>query len=140
MTDNVKELLNYCSNNEKDVMLFGELIGVQDMKYGVDFGFRAFDLNIDGNYIDHDVKTGLFSKFNIPTVPVLYHGPFNLEKVKEYVDGPTTICSPEQAGRFKGREGIVITPVVERKNRNSRVIFKSISFDYLNRKGGSEDH
>ena len=50
----------------------------------------------------------------------------------------------EKAGRFKGREGIVIRPVHERYSEklpnHGRVTLKSISIAYLERKGGSESH
>ena len=43
-----------------------------------------------------------------------------------------------------GREGCVVTPVVERYDPglggSGRVILKSISADYLARKGGTDDH
>jgi hypothetical protein len=48
------------------------------------------------------------------------------------------------AGKFGGREGCVVTPVVERYDPDlgggGRVILKSISADYLARKGGTDDH
>jgi len=51
---------------------------------------------------------------------------------------------PVAVGSFQGREGIVITPVKERRDfdlgGDGRVILKAISFAYLERKGGTEDH
>ena len=43
-----------------------------------------------------------------------YRGPFSWEAVEEHTYGPTTMCPPDAAGRFGGREGCVITPVIER--------------------------
>jgi hypothetical protein len=64
--------------------------------------------------------------------------------VEEHTYGPTTLCPPESAGRFSGREGCVVTPVRERYSPelggSGRVILKSISADYLARKGGTEEH
>jgi hypothetical protein len=56
---------------------------------------------------------------------------------------PADECPPDQAGRFGGREGCVVAPVVERYDPalggSGRVILKSISADYLARKGGTDD-
>ncbi len=145
MTDNVKRLLDFLCNDEKNVMIYGEIIGagIQDMTYGYTNGisFRMFDISVDGIYLDFDYKVELFNKFEIDMVPILYRGPFSKEKVAEYTSGETTICPPEKAGKFKGREGIVITPVKERIDyMGRRVILKSISVDYLARKGGTDSH
>ena len=48
------------------------------------------------------------------------------------------------SGKFKGREGMVIRPVKERHSEKlpqfGRVVLKSISVDYYERKGGTEFH
>lgn len=148
LTPEVKNLLVTVSQNKEEVIIYGEMIGagVQDMTYNCKRDFRAFDIMINGYFIDHDVKRELFAEHGVPCVPIIYQGPFSQAKVEEYVDGPTTMC-PEGTikNQFSGREGIVITPVKERNDRNGkpgsgRVVFKCVSFDYLNRKGGTEDH
>ena len=54
------------------------------------------------------------------------------------------MCAADKAGKFAGREGIVITPTKERYNfdlgGDGRVILKAVSFAYLERKGGTEFH
>jgi RNA ligase (TIGR02306 family) len=149
MTEPIRDLLRRPSGGEHGVVLFGELYGsgVQDMAYGLGNGakgFRAFDLAVDGKYLGHDEKAALFSRFGVESVPHLYRGPFSWEAVEEHTYGPTTMCSPEAAGRFGGREGCVITPVVERYDPDlgggGRVILKSISADCLARKGGTDEH
>lgn len=155
MTDNVKALLEHVRDHfdwpepKSGIVLFGELYGTQDMKYGLKNarGFRAFDLAINNRYVDYDVKASLLAKFGVEMVPKLYRGPFSVAAVEQYTDGPTTMCPPDRAGTFAGREGIVVTPVVERiademmpTGTNGRVIFKSISADYLARKGGTDAH
>ncbi len=152
LTEPVRALLRHVAQEPgpKSVVLFGEVYGcgVQDTWYGLEngrFGFRAFDLSVDGKYVDFDAKTALFARFGVEAVPVLYRGPFRKEKVEEHVSGPTTLCAPDKAGKFKGREGIVIAPVRERAvttptNLFDRVVLKAISFEYLERKGGTEDH
>ncbi len=130
------------------VILFGELFGsgVQDMAYGMKDGekrFRLFDIAINGNYLDYDVKRSLCEKFGIEMVPVLYRGPYSKGVVEEHTSGPTTMCSAGNiSGKFKGREGLVATPTVEQYSAGvcGRMIVKSISADYLERKGGTDSH
>jgi RNA ligase (TIGR02306 family) len=152
LTDPVRQLLRHVAETSgtSSVVLFGEIYGcgVQDTWYGLENGryaLRAFDLSVNGKYVDFDAKAALFARFGVEAVPVLYRGPFGREKVEEHVSGPTTLCAPEKAGKFKGREGIVITPVRERMavtptNLFDRVVLKAISFEYLERKGGTEHH
>jgi RNA ligase (TIGR02306 family) len=152
LTEPVRELLRFVAEGPgpNNVVLFGEVYGcgVQDMWYGLEngrYGFRAFDLSVNGKYVDFDVKASLFARFGVEPVPVLYRGPFRKAKVEEHVSGPTTLCPPERAGKFKGREGIVITPTRERPAVTptrlfDRVVLKAISFEYLERKGGTEHH
>jgi RNA ligase (TIGR02306 family) len=149
MTDAVRGLLRHLSGGERSVILFGELYGsgVQDMAYGLSNGakgFRAFDIAVDGKFLDHDEKVAVLERFGVEMVPHLYRGPFSWEAVEAHTYGPTTVCPPEAAGRFKGREGCVVTPVKERYDADlggtGRVILKSISADYLARKGGTDEH
>lgn len=147
LTDNVKALLDKLSDGERSVVLFGEIYGpgVQDMHYGlVKPAFRAFDIAVDGNYLDHDVKAAWLTEYGIDRVPFIYRGPFSIAAVEALTDGPTEMCEPDKAGKFKGREGVVIRPVVERYSKDlphfGRVILKSISVDYHERKGGTEFH
>lgn len=149
MTESVRALLQHLSGGEKSVIVFGELYGsgVQDMAYGLTSGakgLRVFDISVDGKYLDFDEKAELLERFGIEPVPILYRGPFAWEVVEAETYGPTTMCPPEAAGRFKGREGCVVIPAKERFDASfggrGRVILKSISADYLARKGGSEEH
>ncbi len=152
LTDNVRNMLTYIRDEihwdqpKIGVVLFGEIYGsgVQDMCYGLVNGkrsFRAFDLAINGLYVDFDVTTELFKKFEVERAPILYRGEFNEALLDQYTCGPTTICEAESAGKFKGREGIVITPVKEvvySPLLGGRLIVKSLSVDYLARKGGTD--
>lgn len=134
----------------RDVIVFGERYGsgVQDMRYGFangQFGFRALDITIDGQYLDFDVKTAAMDRHGAEVVPLLYRGPYRFGIVEALAEGPTTLCGPEQAGPFAGREGVVVlpvaeTPVVTEKHVFSRLQLKCISFAYLSRKDGTEFH
>jgi len=149
LTDELKALLKSVSQDEKNVVAFGEVYGsgVQDMTYGLEHGhhsYRLFDIAVDGKYMDYDDKVALCQRFGIEMVPILYRGPYSPQIVEELTDGPTTVCDPDKAGPFKGREGVVIAPIVERFSADiggeGRVILKSISVDYLARKGGTDGH
>jgi RNA ligase (TIGR02306 family) len=142
-SDNVKALMQDVSKGERNVILYGEMLGegIQDLTYGMRFGFRVFDLNVDGKYLDFDAKKELCDTYGVSMVPILYRGPFSKAEVEKWTDGPTTMCEPDKAGTFKGREGIVITPAKERSNfdlgSTGRVILKAVSFDYLDRKNAN---
>lgn len=133
------------------IIVFGEIFGagVQDMQYGQKGkSFRIFDISVDGNYlnwseVEHFVNR--YAESGLSLVPILYKGPFSMEKVNELVDGPTTICTAEDIKEpFKGREGIVIKPTTERFDGvlGGRAILKYISVDYHERKNknATEDH
>ncbi len=124
------------------IMLYGEIFGVQDLKYGLPKGqldFRAFDIMItDGhdytylNYQDFITATSLIS---LPTVPVLYYGPFDEKHLTKLSQGMETISGK----KLHIREGIVVRPVEERRTMTlGRVILKMINPEYLLRKNGME--
>ena len=137
LTDDMKEMLDFISRGEDDVIVFGEIYGnkVQPMDYGTPRGkgFRVFDISVNGEYLNWpDVKL-YCNMYGIETVPVLYKGPFSLELVEEYASGPTTLAEPDDIKcGFKGREGIVITPLTEEYSPRlfDRLILKAVSPDY----------
>jgi RNA ligase (TIGR02306 family) len=141
-TDEVKGLLQclYYHYVDAEVILFGEIYGpgVQDMQYGeTEKRFRAFDCSVNGKYLDKPILWKVCEEYGVETVPLLYEGPFSKEAVAEHTDGKSTF---PVTGKFKGREGIVITPLTERLDyRGNRVIAKSVSVDYLNRKGAEDN-
>ena len=141
--ENLKKLLrgSFVAFDEKPVIVYCEIFGrgVQDMQYGqTSLSYRVFDVLVDGRYLDAHEKMELFSQYSIPAVPILYRGSFSMEKMNELVDGPTTVCDASDIKGFQGREGIVITPVVERFNMDlggsGRVILKYVSVDYHERR------
>lgn len=148
LSPKVKSMLEYISQQVKIVIVFGEIYGsgVQDMTYGLvsgHHGYRLFDISVDGDYLDYDKKAALCEQFGIEIVPVLYRGPYSAKIVEQFTDGPTTMCAPEKAGAFTGREGIVITPAKEHYSRDlnsGRVILKVVSADFLDRKEATDSH
>ena len=111
--------------------------GVQDLHYGEpNPAFRVFDAYVGepgrGRYLSPDeIESSLDDLF--PLVPVLYRGPFSAAVMLEQTDGATAL------GGKHVREGVVVTPATERESAElGRVILKSVSGDYLTRKGGTE--
>ena len=130
-------------SNAHSVIVFGEIYGpgIQDMQYGGKVEFRAFDIAINGDYMDSDDFFHVCKKYGIETVPVLYRGYFSEAILMEHTDGETTVCD-KAVSKFKGREGCVVRPmeeVLDYDLPSTRVILKSISADYLDRKGATDN-
>lgn len=133
------------ANLETPVFYLGEVHGkgVQDLHYGVPEGnieFRCFDVFIRknnkdtiGRFADWGEFQGYCAAVGIPRVPYIWSGPFSKEKLKEHTSGRTTLSDNPHI-----REGIVVRPIKELTWRRGRVIFKSVSEDYLTRKSGTE--
>lgn len=126
----VQNLINELIENHKVVIVYGEVFGgsIQSLNYGIPkgqgLGFKAFDIMVDGKYLDYDYFKSLCDHFNVPTVPVLYRGPYSMEKMKELADGNSTIAEHI-------REGIVVKPETERIDpKIGRAILKYIGTEY----------
>jgi len=116
--------------------------GIQDLHYDLDKPeFRVFDIYCwdetiaNGTFMDFATLFGNLKYFDLPSVPVLYTGPYSKIVLDMYTSGNTEI-----GFNVHIREGIVIKPAIEhlsgRKNRyHHRVIVKSINDAYLMRKG-----
>jgi RNA ligase (TIGR02306 family) len=121
--------------------LYGELLGVQDLKYGFvngRLGLRWFDVSLDGEYQDHDGPAHrLLLARGLERVPVLYQGAFSDAALAEHTDGSTVL------GAGHVREGVVVRAAAERYDIDAnlgRVILKSVSGDYLTRKGQATEY
>lgn len=122
------------------VYILGETYGkgVQDLAYGEEKPtFRAFDIYVgepgQGEYMDVAAKNVLFDALGIDAVPALYDGPFSMEKMEELRDG-------RDYSNSNIREGIVIRPVIERRdNFVGRAMLKYVSPKYLLRKGDTTE-
>lgn len=122
--------------------ILGEVFGagIQDLAYGSQkSSFRIFDTAYgyrgEQKYHDVDALASFCDMVDLPGVPVLYRGPFNKEIMLKYTQGKETVSGKET----HMREGIVVRPVKERYHADlGRVILKSVSEEYLLRKGGTE--
>ena len=141
--ESIFPMLVALSNGVHDVVIFGELFGpgIQDMDYGIvpgEVGYQVFDITIDGQYIDWDDLQVACEKYGVPTVPLLYRGPFSKQVLDLYTDGPTTLGSVRS--KFTGREGVVVTPLHETFNELlGRLILKNKSADYLDRRDAQDN-
>jgi RNA ligase (TIGR02306 family) len=129
-----------------DTIIYCEIFGpgIQDMDYGVrqgKIGFRVFDISINGRYLNWGDLHTYCVGFGLQLVPTIFVGPFDPEKVQEWTNGPTLLTDADKIkAKFKGREGCVITPLTEMYNPDlGRVILKSVSADYLDRKGAQDN-
>lgn len=116
--------------------VFGETIGVQDLKYGLPNGnlaLRVFDIYApDRDWLSRSELSSICDRYELPTVPVLFDGAYDESLVRELAAGDTT--EPE-AGHI--REGVVVRADPERRDPFlGRVILKVINPDYDTR-GGS---
>ncbi len=148
--EGVLNLLADLCVDQHNVIIFGEIYGnkVQDLNYGTngDEGYAVFDISVNGFYLDWNTLIDLCVCYEIQAVPMLFRGPYHMigDRLEEYATGLTSVCTPKVG--FKGREGIVIRPAVERytgkvggSRSPSRAILKFISADYLDRKGAQDN-
>lgn len=144
--ERMKNTIDYLHEQFKtDVIIYSEIIGqgIQDMHYGIigESQYRVFDIMVGGRYLDYPAYKTYCEQFDLPRVPILYEGYFNKETLKGLIDGPTTLCDRDKAGKFGGREGVVIRMNEEaHNNKIGRLIFKAVSCEYLNRKNPTDSH
>jgi RNA ligase (TIGR02306 family) len=134
----VQNLLNALFvEGHNQAVLYGEVFGsgIQSYTYGQKtLAFRAFDLLIDGKFLDYDDFVARCTHYGIETVPLVYRGGFALATIKALSDGDSLI------GGKHGREGVVVKPVRERQDvKIGRVILKYIGDGYLFGKAAEQD-
>jgi RNA ligase (TIGR02306 family) len=132
----VRNLLEDAATRHKQAILYGEIFGagIQQLTYGLpsETSYLAFDLMVDGAFVDHDEFRRLCMKHCVPSAPILYRGPYDAALVKALSEGTTTI------GGDHYREGVVVRPVRERRHpKIGRLILKLVGDTYLT--GGVED-
>ncbi|MGH2506794.1 MAG: RNA ligase (ATP) [Ktedonobacteraceae bacterium] len=128
----VRTLIEALASEHHQVILFGEVYGskIQSFHYGLHgvLGFRAFDLLLDGHYMNWPDFLTVCAKYCVESVPALATIPCELSEVKRYREGTTQLLS--QHAHI--REGVVVRPVSERHDpRVGRVILKYVSDTYL---------
>lgn len=130
--DPVHQMLEELGRTHRQVILFGEVYGskIQSFHYGNKgtLGFRAFDILIDGRYLDWPEFGDLCQNYQIEIVPTVATIPFSLDEVKRYSEGKTLVINDQT----HIREGVVAKPLHERNDpKLGRVILKYVSDTYL---------
>lgn len=125
-----EQLVSELAKYHRQVVLFGEILGrdVQSLHYDYDGhdGYRAFDLFVDGRYVDIHTFTGICIQYQVPMVPIIFFDHYDFDAVVHAAQGKTLL------GADHIKEGVVIRPLVERyDDRVGRVILKYVSDAYL---------
>ena len=126
----VRALVEQVAQNHRQGILFGEVYGskIQSFHYGLEnrLGFAAFDFFVDGRFLDWSEFAALCQQFDLPTVPVLYEGPYSLEVVRRSSEGKTIFPDSHI------REVVVFRPSRERMDpRLGRAILKYLGDAYM---------
>jgi RNA ligase (TIGR02306 family) len=121
-----------------NTQVFGEIYGVQDIKYGLNNGkikIALFAVRRDGKFINYSEFVDFCEEFNLPRVPLLYIGAYSWQAVSQF-NNADSVTSPTCM-----MEGVVVQPIVERTHPEiGRVVLKLISDRYLLRQDGTELH
>jgi RNA ligase (TIGR02306 family) len=122
----------------EDYIIYGEVYGkgIQDLTYGLDtIDLVVFDVIYKSKYLDYPNLVQFCKERNLPMAPELFVGRWQDIKLEELTNGKS-ILYPSQI-----REGCVVKDYLEMNHyRIGRKILKSVSPDYLMRKGGTEFH
>jgi RNA ligase (TIGR02306 family) len=113
-------------------------LGIQDLAYGQPADapiLRVFAGAIGRQVLDDAPLDAFIAELGLIRAPVLYRGPFSKAVLAHFTTGTESV-----SGRgVHLREGVVVTPEVEREDLMlGRVALKSVSEAYLLRKGGTE--
>jgi RNA ligase (TIGR02306 family) len=148
LVDVAKNLAKHLGVNR--LGLFGEVFGsgVQDLKYGADatrndgIGYALFDIGYaDGTggyqYFSHGLWPVLAASglLPVPTVPVLYDGPYDYDILSVLAEGYEQVSG----GELHMREGLVVrSAIADRSRAHGWRVAKFVSVAYLMRRGGTE--
>lgn len=130
----------------KHIFLLGEIFGagVQDLTYGCSAGTVTYRMFAVAYYDPNEIKKRVWLSSDeldellthqsaVKRVPVVYRGPFSKEVLLQHTSGK------DYSGSHI-REGVVVQPVVERNyGQHGRLILKSVSPEYLFRKGNTTE-
>lgn len=132
------------------VGIYGETYGagIQDLSYGQDRtglpGFAVFDAYVklntgEGFWVPSQTVQKFCIAVNIPAVPVLFEGAYNIEHIASIASGKEQMSGTEA----NIREGVVIRSANEEQwvdafGNGHRKIAKFVTEEYLTRKGGTE--
>lgn len=121
----------------KHIILYGEVYGSgvnPKMHYDVKgLNFMAYDLVLDGKYVDAATLISLFTRHHIPAVPVDYLGPFDAGQIKALAQRKSNLTHSNI------KEGIVVRTLHEEYHpREGRLIYKHLNPEYDIRKSAGK--
>lgn len=126
----------------KNSILYGEVYGknIQDLNYGSkEVDLVIFDLKINDVYVSYYELVTFCEKHKLKMVPTVYVGKYSEAVLKEHTKGDSILA--QENGVKQIREGVVIKPLYETVHpKIGRKILKSISEDYLTRKGETTEY
>ena len=126
----VEDMLMHYAEYYRQVVLYGEVYGkVQSLNYGLPskLAFAAFDLLLDGKFMNAGEFRYTCEHWGVPLVPTLHVGYFDLSTIRELSEG-----SSQVEGAKHYREGVVVRPLFERQDpKLGRVILKYVGDEYL---------
>ncbi|KAB2348512.1 RNA ligase (ATP) [Actinomadura rudentiformis] len=133
--------------NVERVAVFGEVFGqgVQDLAYGANGkgerpGYAVFDVAVSTDsgirWLNPSELTEILTTVGLPSVPVLYSGPYDTDTLMALANGRETVSGKDA----HLREGLVVRTATDRYSpiTGGRAIGKFVSPAYLTRKGGTE--
>ncbi len=120
----------WCRANPEKI-LYGEVFGiVKGYKYGAEGDtvfFAMFGILNQNTWLNPDEARDSADVHGVPCVPLLYSGPFDIEKIKELAEGDSSWL-----GAKHRREGVVVLPSEERTDAElGRVQLKLVSNRHL---------
>ena len=134
----IVRMMEALGKEHKQVVVYGETFGkVQNLKYNVPNGidFRVFDMIIEGEWVNYDDCVAYCEEYGVRMVPLIARIPYDLDKIAEFSEGTTRVNGADHM-----REGVVVKPVVERRDlKVGRVILKYVSDTYLMSKHGDKN-
>lgn len=120
----------------EDYIVYGEIYGkgIQDLTYGLDdIDLVIFDVKYKGEYLSWIDFKKFCENLRLPIVPVLNIACYGVDTIPKYTNGKSKLY-PKQI-----REGCVIKSILEENHPQiGRKVLKSVSSEYLLRKGATE--
>ena len=135
--DILKKEFNDSEIDVRNVTLFGEVYGGsiigghKSMDYGTPgaYGFGAYGLRIDNNFIDWESLESICGRFQVPLAPVIAKTTFNMRTLRDMATGDSLLA--QRNNKKQIREGVVVYPVKERRDpKLGRCILKVLNPDY----------
>ena len=128
----------------EDYIVYGEVYGVNtngkaiQKSYTYDMahlGVKFFDVSYKREYLSPYEAINFLEAQSLPTVPLLYVGPWDLKLITKYTNRMSRLDP------YTLQEGFVVRPVTPRHHKRvGRVIFKAVSPAYLAQKDRTEGH